>query len=57
VKGDFYGNALQAAAFESNEKVVVLLVSKVADVNAHDGEYGQRAAGGIGNALLHPFIP
>jgi hypothetical protein len=37
VKGDFYGNALQAAAFNGDEKVVELLVSKVADVNAPDG--------------------
>jgi len=38
VKGDSYGNALQAAAFDGDEKVVVLLVRKVADVNAHDGK-------------------
>ena len=40
MKGDFYGNALQAAAFDGDEKVIELLVSKVVDVNAHDGEYG-----------------
>ena len=46
MKGNFYGNALQTAAFDGDEKVVELLVSKGAEVNAQGGEYGKRAACG-----------
>jgi hypothetical protein len=34
-----YGNALQAASFEGNMKVVQLLLEKGAEVNALGGEY------------------
>ena len=32
-QGGYYGNALQAASYEGNEKVVQLLLKKGADVN------------------------
>jgi ankyrin repeat protein len=35
-----YGNALRAASFEGNMKVVRLLLEKGADVNALGGQYG-----------------
>jgi hypothetical protein len=36
-----YGIALQAASYNSNGKVVSLLLEKDADVNAYDGSYVQ----------------
>ncbi|KAF2174325.1 hypothetical protein K469DRAFT_614903, partial [Zopfia rhizophila CBS 207.26] len=35
-----YGNALQAASSGGHEKIVELLLSKGADVNAQGGHYG-----------------
>ena len=39
-QGGEYGNALQAASFNNNEKVVQLLLDKGANINAQGGEYG-----------------
>ncbi|RYP75133.1 hypothetical protein DL771_002594 [Monosporascus sp. 5C6A] len=39
-KDGYYGNALQAASANGHEKVVKLLLSKGADVNAQGGTYG-----------------
>jgi len=38
--GGYYGNALQAAAQQGDEKTVQLLLEKDADVNAQGGKYG-----------------
>ena len=35
-----YGNALQAASYNGDEKLVELLLDKGADVNAQGGDYG-----------------
>src|ERR1700728_5072972 len=40
VRGGEYGNALQAASFESHEAIVDLLLENGADVNAQGGLYG-----------------
>jgi hypothetical protein len=40
VQGEFYSSALQAASYKGNEKVIDLLLSKDADVNAQGGMYG-----------------
>ncbi|SLM36361.1 P-loop containing nucleoside triphosphate hydrolase [Lasallia pustulata] len=48
-QGGVYGNALQAAVFRGNVKLVQLLLNEGADVNAQGGEYGnalQAAASG-----------
>ena len=39
-QGGLYGNALQAASGNSNEKVVQQLLDNGADINAQGGDYG-----------------
>jgi ankyrin repeat protein len=39
-QGGYYGNALQAAAYEGYREIVTLLIDKGADVNAQDRDYG-----------------
>jgi len=39
-QGEIYGNALQAALVEGQEKIVELFLSKGADINTQGGRYG-----------------
>ncbi|KAF8239490.1 hypothetical protein L208DRAFT_1237287, partial [Tricholoma matsutake] len=39
-QGGFFGNALQAAAYNGNQEIVKLLIEEGANVNAQGGEYG-----------------